>query len=200
MSGPGLRQVRASHDGRSLVVFQAYPPAIADAALAAGTFVAPFDRHRMTWIKPSFRWMMYRSGWASEPGQERVLAVRISRAGFEQALAQSCPSHWDRDLHASAAEWRAALAAGPVRVQWDPERSTRLGALPHRALQLGLSRGAVADYADRWILGITDVTALAHDARDLVRSGRPDLADALVPVEAPYPLPPALAARIGATG
>ncbi|MEV8092834.1 DUF4291 domain-containing protein [Kitasatospora sp. NPDC085879] len=194
-----FRAVRAAHDERSLVVYQAYRVEIAEAALSAGTFVPPFKRERMTWIKPSFRWMMYRSGWASKPGQERVLAVRISRAGFEQALALACPSHHDRRCHASREEWRAELATSPVRVQWDPERSTRLGALEHRALQLGLSGRVVADYVDEWILGITDATALAHEARALVRDGRTDLADALIPAETPYPLPEHLAARIGAT-
>ncbi|HEX3787951.1 MAG TPA: DUF4291 family protein [Pseudonocardiaceae bacterium] len=91
-----FRQIRAEHTDRTITVYQAYPPVIADAALAAGTFVAPFRRERMTWIKPSFRWMAYRCGWATKPGQERVLAVRLSRAGFEKALTHSCLSHPDR--------------------------------------------------------------------------------------------------------
>lgn len=33
--------------------------------------------------------MMHRSGWASKPGQERVVAVRITRAGWEEALSQA---------------------------------------------------------------------------------------------------------------
>ena len=41
----------------------------------------------MTWIKPSFLWMMERSNWARKPGQEHVLAIRITRAGWEEALA-----------------------------------------------------------------------------------------------------------------
>ncbi|MEV6206293.1 DUF4291 domain-containing protein [Kitasatospora sp. NPDC051914] len=194
-----FRGVRAVHDERTLVVYQAYPPEIAEAALAAGTFVPPFKRERMTWIKPSFRWMMYRSGWAGKPGQERVLAVRITRAGFESALAQSCLSHQDRDRHASRAEWQAELAASPVRVQWDPERSTTLAPLEHRALQLGLSGPAVRGYVDEWITGIEDVTALAHEVRALARDRRIDQADALIPAETPYPLPARIAARIGAT-
>lgn len=35
---------------------------------------------RMTWIKPSFLWMMYRAGWGfKDKGQRRVLAIDISR-------------------------------------------------------------------------------------------------------------------------
>jgi hypothetical protein len=70
-------------------VYQAYSPEIADAAVRAGTFVPPFSLDRMTWIKPSFGWMMHRCGWATKPGQERVLAIQISRAGFEWALAHT---------------------------------------------------------------------------------------------------------------
>ncbi|MDH6128123.1 DUF4291 domain-containing protein [Kitasatospora sp. GP82] len=200
MTEPLLRQIRASHDEYSLVVYQAYPAPIAGAALAAGTFVAPFKRERMTWIKPSFRWMMYRSGWGTKPGQERVLAVRISREGFEWALAHACLSHYDRDRHTSAEAWMAKLAASPVRIQWDPERSTDLGTLPHRAIQIGLTGEAVDRYLDEWILDLTDVTALAHEAHALVQAGQPEAADAKIPVETPYALPGHLAARIAATG
>ncbi|WP_232248465.1 DUF4291 domain-containing protein [Streptacidiphilus rugosus] len=195
-----LRQIRADHDAETLTVYQAYPPDIAEAALAAGTFVAPFKRERMTWIKPSFRWMMYRSGWGRKAGQERVLAVRISRTGFEWALARACLSHYDRERHASAAEWKALLRESPVRIQWDPERSTRQQELPHRAVQIGLSGDAVRRYVDEWITGVTDVTALAHETHALVRAGRAADADALIPAETPYPLAEALRARIGAGG
>ncbi|MEV4613975.1 DUF4291 domain-containing protein [Kitasatospora sp. NPDC049258] len=199
MSEPPLREVRAAYDDSSLVVYQAYPASIAEPALAAGRFVPPFKRERMTWIKPSFRWMMYRSGWGTKAGQERVLAVRISREGFEWALAHACLSHQDRERHASAADWKAELAASPVRVQWDPERSIRLGALGHRAIQVGLTGEAVHRYVDGWITGVEDVTALAHRAHALVRAGDPAGAQALLPIETRYPLAPGLAARIAAT-
>ncbi len=48
-------EIRADYDTDTIVVYQAYAPAIADAALRAGRFVAPFSFHRMTWIKPSSR-------------------------------------------------------------------------------------------------------------------------------------------------
>jgi hypothetical protein len=57
-------EVRASYDSTTIVVYQAYSPAIADAALRAGRFVPPFSFNRMTWIKPSFLWLMHRSKWA----------------------------------------------------------------------------------------------------------------------------------------
>ncbi|WP_371482479.1 DUF4291 domain-containing protein [Kitasatospora sp. NBC_00315] len=199
MPEPLLRQIRAVHDAHGLVVYQAYPADIAEAALTAGTFRPPFERDRMTWIKPSFRWMMYRSGWGTRAGQERVLAVRISRAGFEWALAHACPSHYDRDRYADAAAWKADLGRSPVRLQWDPERSTRLAPLAHRAIQIGLSGEAVHRYVDEWILGVEDVTALAHESRDLLRTSGPEAADARIPAERPYPLPEHLAERIGAT-
>ncbi len=62
-----FRQVRAVFDDREITVYQAYSPRIAGPAVAAGTFVAPFSFTRMTWIKPSFLWMMYRCGWAAKP-------------------------------------------------------------------------------------------------------------------------------------
>lgn len=114
------RQVRAQFDDDALTVYQAYSPEIADPALRTGRFVSPFKRERMTWIKPSFLWMMYRCGWATKPGQERVLAVSITRAGFERALADSCLSHYDPRVYASHQQWSDRKLASPVRIQWDP--------------------------------------------------------------------------------
>lgn len=192
-------QVRADFTADTVTVYQAYPPEIARAALAAGRFVPPFRRERMTWIKPSFRWMMYRCGWATKPGQERVLAVEITRSGFEWALAHSCLSSFDPDRYPDRETWSRRLRASPVRVQWDPERSLRLAPLPHRSLQVGLSGEAVRRYVEEWLVSLTDVTSTAHAVRAALEAGDDSAAQALLPPERPYPLPPDVAAVVGAT-
>lgn len=191
-STPPLRQVRAAYDDQTITVYQAYPDRVADAALEAGHFVPPFKRERMTWVKPSFLWMMYRCGWATKPDQERVLAVRITRAGFEEALASSCLSHLDAEIHPDRDTWARLKEASPVRVQWDPERSTTLDPLPWRSIQVGLGGRTVAAYVDEWMVDLTDLTAEVHAMREdpALRRTRPGL-------ERPYPLPEAVGARIG---
>ena len=101
LAPPSYRQIRARYDSETVRVYQAYRSEIADAAMAAGRFVPPFSLDRMTWIKPSFLWMMYRCGWATKPGQERVLAVDITREGFEWALSHSCLSHYEPHPYAT---------------------------------------------------------------------------------------------------
>ena len=187
---PPARQVRAAFDGETVIVYQAYSREIAEPALAAGKFVAPFSMNRMTWIKPSFLWMMHRCGWATKPGQERVLAIRISRSGFETALGESCLSHFDTALHADPDAWRRALADCPVRVQWDPERALDGQPLPYRSLQVGLSGSAVTRYVTEWIRSIEDITNTLERRRHGLD---------LLPVERPYPLPAAVVERISVT-
>jgi hypothetical protein len=121
-------------------VWQAYNDQTADAALANGTFVSPpFKRDRMTWIKPSFLWMMYRAGSGfKDEGQRRILAIDIGREGFEWALARSCPSHPKPSM--SYQDWTNLKNASPVRVQWDPERDLHLQPLSYRAIQIGVQR------------------------------------------------------------
>jgi hypothetical protein len=193
------RQIRARYSANTITVYQAYSQQIASPAAAAGRFVAPFKRDRMTWIKPSFLWMMYRCGWATKPGQEHVLAVEITRAGFEWVLARACLSHYDRHLYENKADWSRQLKTSPARVQWDPERSLQLQALPYRSLQLGLSGEAVDRYVDEWTVAITDITPTVHDIRVLLKAGDHQAAAAHLPAEHVYPLPDQLRPRIDAS-
>ncbi|MEU4618487.1 DUF4291 domain-containing protein [Actinoplanes sp. NPDC023801] len=192
------RQIRAVYDDDTVTVYQTYSPAIAVPAVRAGRFVPPFKLDRMTWIKPSFLWMMYRCGWAAKPGQEHVLAVSITRAGFEWALANAALSHYERGLHPDRVTWQRELKRAPTRVQWDPERDLRLRELPYRSLQLGLGGAAVPLYADEWTTAITDVTGLVPEIRGYLDDNDETRAAALLPPERPYPLPEPIAARINA--
>lgn len=166
-------QIRATYDATSITVYQAYNDAIADAAVRAQKFVAPFSFSRMTWVKPSFLWMMERCGWASKADQQRVLAVRIRRDAFDGAVKR-------------AVSTSVAHAQSMIRVQWDPERSLRGAKLQHRSLQLGLGREVINAYASEWIVGVDDVTKLVKRIDELRRRGEWDGAAKLLPVERVY--------------
>jgi hypothetical protein len=192
------RQIRAVHDERTIRVYQAFGDEIADTALSRGTFVSPpFSLSRMTWIKPSFLWMMYRSGWgAKDKDQQRILAIDISHEGFAWALQNSCPIHPEASM--TQEHWARLKERSPVRIQWDPERDLQLAPLPYRSLQVGLSGPALALYVNEWIHQITEVTALAHAIHRLVRAGELGEARARLPQERPY-APPTPCAGTGAS-
>jgi len=150
----------------------------------------------MTWIKPSFLWMMYRSGWATKPGQERILAIDISRSGFEWALKNSCLTHFDARLYSSHQDWKERLSIMPVRIQWDPERNVFLKRLDYHTIQIGLSGEAVNRYVDEWISHIADITDLVKEINILAKSNVA-LASKLIPHESIYPVPGELEAVLG---
>ncbi|MFF3987815.1 DUF4291 domain-containing protein [Streptomyces sp. NPDC001797] len=190
------RGIRAAYTDSTITVYQAYSPEIGLPAVREGCFPAVWKRDRMTWIKPSFLWMMYRCGWGAKEGQETVLAVEISRDGFDWALRNACLSSYARGVHADRAAWQRQLKRVPARVQWDPERDLHLQPRPYRSLQLGLSGEAARRYADEWTVAIRDVTPLAHEIHALVRSGDLDSANRLLPQEAPYPVEDAFLAHL----
>lgn len=194
---PPAREIRADFDAVSIVVYQAYGDAIADAALEAQRFVPPFSYGRMTWIKPSFLWMMERSGWGSKPAQERVLAVRIRREAWEAALCTAVLTSFDPRVHGDSTAWNEAFAAAPVHVQWDPERSIRGAKLEHRSIQVGLGRRVAEAYATDWITEIRDFTPLVRSLARLREAGRHAEAQARLPSERVYPTPPDIRRRLG---
>ncbi|KAJ5463740.1 hypothetical protein N7475_008684 [Penicillium sp. IBT 31633x] len=189
MASNTYRAIRAKQSPNTITVYQAYSPEIAEPALKAQTFVAPFSRERMTWIKPSFLWMAYRSGWGTKPRQERVLAIEITREGLEWALRHSCLSHHVPGDETALEEWRKKLRASPVRVQWDPERDLSLRPLDYRSIQIGLSGEAVGKYVDEWIVSILDVTDVMRKIDGYLKDGNIDAVEDCLPEERAYLLP-----------
>jgi hypothetical protein len=192
---PPPRQIRAVFDDATITVYQAFSASIAIPAVSSGTLAeTAFKFDRMTWIKPSFLWMMYRSGWASKPGQEHVLAIQMTRAGFDEALSQACLTHFDSGVYPDRLTWTERKRNSPVRVQWDPERNLAGESLPWRSIQIGLGGQAVEHYVSSWVVNITDVTPLVHQ---LHRDKRQ--APHMLPRERPYLAPQLAAHRIGAS-
>lgn len=182
------KQIRALFNDQTIRVYQAYSDAIADTALEHGTFISPpFKMERMTWIKPSFLWMMYRAGWGyKDPHQKRILAIDISHDGFKWALTHSCESHAPASLNKE--DWQELKQKFPVRIQWDPERDLNLQPLPYRSIQIGLSKTAIDFYVHKWIQKITDITPLAHSIHTCVQAGNIEQAKKMLPKESIYSL------------
>ena len=192
-----LYEIRADYDAQTMVVYQAFPPAIAEAALAAGTFVAPFSFHRMTWIKPSFLWLMERSNWATNRKQERILAVRLRRTGWDEVLSLGVLTHPVPKIHGSAEQWGTLFDAALVHVQWDSERNLHGAAQGHYTIQVGISRHVIERYVSDWIVQITDKTPLVRKMHTLLRGGKADAAKAFLPAERVYPVAAETAKRLG---
>ncbi len=176
-----LYEIHADYDRETVVVYQAYNDVIADAALRAGTFVEPFSFGRMTWIKPSFAWLMHRSNWGTKKGQTRTLRVRIKRSGWDRALRIGVLTSPDGPVFSDRQRWEMAFDNALVHVQWDTERSIRGAALDHYSIQVGLSRDIIREFVDDWVVGIEDFSPTVAKLRPLIRGGELEKARRLLP-------------------
>jgi len=190
------REIRADFDRETIVIYQAYSPAIAAPALAAQRFVAPFSFNRMTWIKPSFLWLMHRSNWGLKGGQEKILAVRITRGGWEEALSRAVPTSYEPGIFRSATDWAEQFRLAEVHRQWDTERTLRGAGLPGFSIQVGLSRHVIRLYTEDWTVGIEDYTPRVRKIYDLLQSGQADKGKRFLPPEKVYPVSPELGRRL----
>jgi Domain of unknown function (DUF4291) len=179
------RQIVAQFDDEGVVVYQAYRPAIGHFAAKHGYFGGEFSLNRMSWIKPNFLWMMYRSGWGQKEGQEVVLAVKIQRSAFDRILADAVCSGYKPDLYPTEKDWKRALHHSDVRLQWDPDHSPRGGRLARRAIQLGLRGDTLATYAKDWIISIEDISGFVYEQHQNLA----DFSQLIVPSETIYPVP-----------
>lgn len=182
------RHVLANYDADSVVVYQAYRPSIGRFAADHGFFGGDFSLDRMSWIKPNFLWMMFRSVWGTKSSQEITLAVRITRAAFDTILrGGAVPSTFDAADFPNAAAWKKAVAGSDVRLQWDPDHDPRGHSVQRRAVQLGLRGAALRRYAREWIVAIDDISDFVAAQRPRAAAG--DDAGLMTPVEHVYPVP-----------
>ena len=176
--------IRAVYDAKTIRIYQAFNNKIVDEAIKNGTFGSNFKRNRMTWIKPSFLWMMYRSGWATKENQGRILAIDIKRDAFDFLVKNAIPSTFDSDKYGSVEEWKKIVKESSIRIQWDPERDVYGNPLDYRSIQIGIRGENVDKYVDEWIEKITDITEYVVGLKSLL-DDKKDIS-ALLPKEVSY--------------
>lgn len=227
------RQIRAFQNlqKKTLFVYAAFPESIATAAVktqrldASPNWLGP----RMTWVKPSWSWMMYRCGYSfKDKGQARVLAIEMKWEDFEKLLeyarvhdpgaeetadqrnekkkkgrkqrdeSQEKPKNDDgmntAKTETQHEEAKVVKGRNYVRVQWDPERTPRLGRLEYRSIQIGIPGEIKKKWLEEWIQSITDVTERAQNLKAALDETPTLTTDQLVekghvPPETVYELP-----------
>jgi hypothetical protein len=179
------RHILGTFDEHNIILYQAYNPSIANHAVTHQSFLNCPDYRttgRMTWLKPNFLWMMYRSGWASKVNQERILAITVTREGFEEIIRNAtltqksqsteCLEGMDKDTD--------------VRLQWDPDHDPKGEKVARRAIQLGIKRKILERFLTEWIVKIEDITEFVKQQAEFVTRNELDLLQ--VPKEKVYRL------------
>lgn len=180
------RHVLAQFDHETVVVYQAYRPEIGHFAARSGYFGGTFSVDRMSWIKPNFLWMMFRSGWGTKPDQEVTLGVWLRRSAFDAILKEAVHSTFAPEVYATDSKWQHALSNSNVRLQWDPDHGPTGAKVERRAIQLGLRGDLLARYSREWIVHIEDISAFVADQRQHAQpSGYTEL---VLPREEVYPV------------
>lgn len=179
-----VREIFAQYDRQCIRVYQAYNPTIAKEAIALQTFGENFNRNRMTWIKPSFLWMMYRCGWGKKENQEHILAIDIKREAFDYLINNAVYSSYNKNEHGSYEDWKEKIKTSDIRIQWDPERDIYGNPEQYRSVQIGLRGNAVKKYVTEWITDINDITDYVTKLYNM-RNSRQDITG-LLPDERIY--------------
>ena len=192
-----LQEIRATYDRNTITVYQAYGKLIALPAIKNNRFEKPFSFTRMTWIKPSYLWLMERSNWGTKSNQDYILGIKIKRSAWEEALSQGVLTHPDKAIYKNGMDWDEKFKNAQVHIQWDPERTLKGGKLEVRSIQVGISRHLIETYNKDWIVEITDLTPLTKKINALRKQGKYTEAKRLLPKESLYPLPDAISSKVG---
>lgn len=117
-------------------------------------------------LKPNFLWMMYRSDWGRSDLQEVVLAIRLRRTFFDSLLEQAVFSSFGASGLSDHDQWKAAVNASDVRLQWDPDHLPTGGKCERRAVQLGLRGETLEAFGKRESVEIIDVSDFVAEQRE----------------------------------
>lgn len=189
------RMILAQYDEQTVVVYQAFSKQIGAYAVRHGKLGgAGFSFERMSWIKTNFMWMMYRSDWGTQPGQEAVLAIWLRREAFDAILAGAVHSSFVPEVYGDQEAWKRAVGRSEVRLQWDPDHNPRGIKLDRRAIQLGLSGETLRRYVEECTQHIEDISGYVQEQSKYIR--QPEML--ITPAERVYPVADEpLARRLG---
>ena len=148
-----IKEVFAQYDNQCIRVYQAYHPMIAQEAVQLQTFGKHFNVNRMTWIKPSFLWMMYRSNWGTKKNQECILALDIYQTMFQELLKKAVLTSPD-SASGDILKWRKTFGEATVYCQWDPDKNINGNAINRAAIQIGLKGNSLKDFLNLLFLNI----------------------------------------------
>lgn len=177
------KEIYAYYNREHIRVYQAYNKQIAEQAVSLQTFGNNFSLNRMTWIKPSFLWLMYRSNWGTKKNQEYILALDIYREAFDSLLERAVltsPEEHNSD------SWEKDFKETTVYCQWDNDRSISGKALNRYAIQIGIKSDILKDFISSGIYKITDLTPYVKKWNEQRKSGKTDLKN--FPAEKIYPV------------
>lgn len=164
--------ITAQHSSDSIIVYQAFSNEIADYAITNQRFGGPhYSFNRMSWIKPNFLWMMYRSGWAEKNNQKRILAISISKVFFEKLLKKGQFTSLSQSNHENESIWRKFLNKSEVRIQWDPHHDPLGKKLDRKAIQIGIKGKLLKRFGIREINYIEDITKFVKNQKLYIEKG-----------------------------
>jgi hypothetical protein len=191
------RHILAQFDDQSVIVYQAYRPDIGHFVAKHGHFGGQFSFNRISWIKPNFLSMMFRSDWGTKVDQEITLAIKLKRAVFDEILRLAVHSSFIPEIYGTEDEWKNAVARSNVRLQWDTDPDPSGANQERRAVQLGLRADVLRLFGKEWLLGIEDVSDYVTEQRVFANSREYEKLQ--TPSERLYPIHDAkVAAKLGA--
>jgi len=158
-----------------IIVYQAFKDSIAEYAVANQKFGGPdYDFNRMTWLKPSFLWMMYYSGWAQHQNQENVLAIKMKRSGFDEILEYAVMSTFYKEIYGTSKVWKDKLADSDIHVQWEAYHDLYGNKTDRRAAKIGIKGEVQRRFNEEWILEIENITPYVVKQQNLLSANMVD--------------------------
>ncbi|HEX9060530.1 MAG TPA: DUF4291 family protein [Clostridia bacterium] len=190
-----MKRIFAYYDDQGVYVYQAFKPEIVKAAVEKGTFGKGFGTDRITWIKPSFGWILHRSDYASKHRMEAIAKIKLSHDAWLKILSNTVPSLFDNTRYESEIKWKSDFDKSDIIHQWDPDRDIDGRKLDRRAIQIGLRGEAIKKYVDEWIIGVEDVTELSKEIFKAIKLEKRSID--FVPELREYPIPEDIKRIIG---
>jgi len=163
----------AQFDHDTIIVYQAFKDTIANYAVEHQRFGGEdYDFNRMTWLKPSFLWMMYYSGWAKKENQENVLAIKMKRDGFDQILTSAVMSTYYKEIYKSNQDWQERYDNSDIHVQWEHYYDLFGKKTDRYAAKIGIQGEVQRRYNEEWILEIQNITPYVLEQQQLLQSNK----------------------------
>ena len=116
--------------------------------------------------------IIFNSSLEKKENQENVLAIKMTRAGFDEILRYAVMTTFYKQIYADSEAWKQQLDSSDVQLQWEAYHDLLGNKTDRKAVKIGIKGEILQRYNNEWIQEIQNITPYVQEQQLLIKTNQ----------------------------